>query len=411
MAKQNGYDLLTERGYIAQCTHPEELRALFENERVTFYCGFDPTASSLHVGHFIQFMVMRHLQRLGHRPIVLLGGGTGMVGDPSDRTDMRRVMSIEEIDANCAAFKKQAEHYIDFENDAGLCLNNADWLRKLNYVEVLRDIGYHFSVNRMLAADCYKSRMDRGLSFTELNYMVMQSYDFLHLFRNYNCKLQIGGNDQWSNIIGGVELVRRADQGEAYGMTMKLLTKSDGTKMGKTAGGAVWLDPEKMSPYDFYQYWRNVDDADVVNCLSLLTFLPMEEVRELGKLTGADVNRAKERLAYEVTTLVHGEEEAQKAEAAAKALFAGGEQAGSIPETDMKKATFEEGCGLLNLMKELALVDSVGEARRLVEQGGVTLNDEKIDDTRYTVSLSDFIDGQLKIRKGKKTYHLVKLVD
>lgn len=411
MVKQNGYDLLVERGYIAQSTHPAELRELFEKERVTFYCGFDPTASSLHVGHFIQFMVMRHLQRLGHRPIVLLGGGTGMVGDPSDRTDMRRVMSLEEIDANCAAFKKQAERYIDFKDDAGLCLNNADWLRKLNYVEVLRDIGYLFSVNRMLSAECYKSRMDRGLSFTELNYMIMQSYDFLYLYRNHGCKLQIGGNDQWSNIIGGVELIRRAEQGNAYGMTMKLLTKSDGTKMGKTAGGAVWLDPEKMSPYDFYQYWRNVDDADVIKCLSLLTFLPMDEVRELGKLTGAEVNRAKERLAYEVTTLVHGEDEAKKAQAAAKALFAGAEQGGSLPETTMKKSSFVEGFGLLNLMQELALVASVGEARRLVQQGGVTLNDEKIEDTRYTVGLSDFIDGQLKIRKGKKTYHLVKLID
>ncbi len=409
MSQVNGYDLLVERGYIAQSTHPEELRKLFQNERVTFYCGFDPTASSLHVGHFIQFMVMRHLQKLGHRPIVLLGGGTGMVGDPSDRTDMRRVMTIEEIDANCQAFKKQAERFIDFSDDAGLCLNNAEWLRKLNYVDFLRDIGYHFSINRMLAAECYKSRLERGLSFTELNYMVMQSYDFLHLYRQYNCKLQIGGNDQWSNIIGGVELVRKCDQGDAYGMTMQLLTKSDGTKMGKTAGGAVWLDKDKMSPYDFYQYWRNVDDADVCKCLSLLTFVELDDIRQMAQLTGSDINRAKERLAYEVTALVHGDGEAQKAETAARALFAGGAEGGSMPESTRSLADFNEGIGLLALMKDVGLAQSISEARRVVEQGGLTLNDEKISDSRRMVTAEDIIDGQIKLRKGKKVYHLIKV--
>lgn len=404
----NGFDLLNSRGYIAQSTHPKELQTLFENEQVTFYCGFDPTASSLHVGHFIQFMVMRHLQNLGHRPIVLLGGGTGMIGDPSDRTDMRRIMSIEEIDANCAAFKKQAEKYINFENNAAICLNNADWFRKLSYVEVLRDIGYFFSINRMLSAECYKNRMERGLSFTELNYMIMQSYDFLHLYRTYGCKLQIGGNDQWSNIINGVDLIRKADQGESYGMTMRLLTKSDGTKMGKTAGGAVWLDADKMSPYEFYQYWRNVDDADVVNCLSLLTFLPLEEVQELGSFVGAEINHAKERLAFEVTKLVHGEDEAKKAEVGAKALFRGAEQAGALPEAFVDRQSIKAGIGLLTLMKNVNIVSSTGEARRLIEQGGITINDKKIDDTKYIITENDFVNGQIKLRKGKKKYLLIK---
>lgn len=409
MEKANAYDLLMERGFIAQATHPEELRELFSKERVTFYCGFDPTADSLHVGHFIQFMVMRHLQKLGHRPIILLGGGTGMIGDPSGRTDMRRVMTLKEIDANCEAFKKQAERYIDFSDDKAICLNNAHWLRELNYLSFLRDYGFHFSVNRMLSAECYKSRLNTGLSFTEINYLVMQSYDFLYLRRNYNCKVEIGGNDQWSNIIGGVELIRKVDATDAYGVTMNLLTKSDGTKMGKTAGGAVWLNSEKMSPFDFYQYWRNVDDADVEKCLALLTFLPMDEVHALGRLEGAAINQAKERLAYEVTTLVHGEEEAAKAQAGARALFAGGTEEGSLPETAINKALFADGYGLLNLMKEVGLSASTGEARRVIDQGGLTLNDEKITDNKYMVTLDDFQDGQLKIRKGKKTYHLIQL--
>ncbi|MFM9413786.1 tyrosine--tRNA ligase [Peptococcus simiae] len=412
MDKRNAYDVLQERGYIAQATHPVELRELFDKERVTYYCGFDPTASSLHVGHFIMFMVMRHLQLLGHRPIVLLGGGTGMVGDPSGRSDMRRVMTIEEIDQNCANFKKQAEKFIDFDGDKGLCLNNAHWLRELNYIEFLRDVGYHFSINRMLSAECYKTRLEEGLTFTELNYMVMQSYDFLHQFRTYGCRLQLGGNDQWSNIIGGVELVRRSEGESVYGLTMNLLTKSDGTKMGKTAGGAVWLDRDKMSPYDFYQYWRNVDDADVNKCFRLLTFLPIEEIDQITAVEGAEMNAAKDRLAYEITKLVHSEADAQEAQTAAKALFAGGAQAGALPETKMARSAFVEGYGLLQLLKDTDLVDSVSQGRRLVDQGGISLQDEKVTDSKYQVTENDFdADGRLKIRKGKKTYHLIQLED
>ncbi|MEE0228923.1 MAG: tyrosine--tRNA ligase, partial [Peptococcaceae bacterium] len=299
--ERNVYDVLTERGYIEQATHPDETRELLGKEKVTFYIGFDPTADSLHVGHYIQFMVMQHMQQHGHRPIFLAGGGTGMIGDPSGRSDMRRVMTIEQIDHNVQRFKEQAERFIDFSDDKALILNNADWLRDLNYIEFLRDYGAYFSVNRMINAECYKSRMEQGLTFLEFNYMIMQSYDFLHLYRNYNCKLELGGNDQWSNIIGGVDLVRRADQGEVFGLTFKLLTNSEGKKMGKTANGAVWLDADKMSPYDFYQYWRNVDDKDVRNCLCLLTFIPMDEIERLAALEGAEINKAKEILAYEVT--------------------------------------------------------------------------------------------------------------
>lgn len=412
MGTPNAYDVLQERGYIAQSTHPDELRDLFSKERVTFYCGFDPTASSLHVGHFIMFMVMRQLQLIGHRPIVLLGGGTGMVGDPSGRSDMRRVMTIEEIDQNCANFKKQAERFIEFDDDKGLCLNNAHWLRELNYIEFLRDIGYHFSINRMLAAECYKTRLEVGLTFTELNYMVMQSYDFLYQYRNYGCRLELGGNDQWSNIIGGVELVRRAEGANVYGLTMNLLTKSDGTKMGKTAGGAVWLDRDKMSPYEFYQYWRNVDDADVNKCFRLLTFLPIDEIDQITAASGAAMNAAKERLAYEITKLVHSEADAEEAKAASRALFSGAAEAGALPETKMSRAAFTDGYGLLQLLKDLELTDSVSQARRLVEQGGISLQDEKITDSKYQVHESDFnSDARLKIRKGKKTYHLVQLTD
>ncbi|SDD80200.1 tyrosine--tRNA ligase [Peptococcus niger] len=412
MGTPNAYDVLQERGYIAQSTHPDELRDLFSKERVTFYCGFDPTASSLHVGHFIMFMVMRQLQLMGHRPIVLLGGGTGMVGDPSGRSDMRRVMTIEEIDQNCANFKKQAERFIEFGDDKGLCLNNAHWLRELNYIEFLRDIGYHFSINRMLAAECYKTRLEVGLTFTELNYMVMQSYDFLYQYRNYGCRLELGGNDQWSNIIGGVELVRRAEGESVYGLTMNLLTKSDGTKMGKTAGGAVWLDRDKMSPYEFYQYWRNVDDADVNKCFRLLTFLPIDEIDQITAASGAAMNAAKERLAYEITKLVHSEADAEEAQAASRALFSGAVEAGALPETKMSRTAFTDGYGLLQLLKDLELTDSVSQARRLVEQGGISLQDEKITDSKYQVHESDFnSDARLKIRKGKKTYHLVQLTD
>ena len=408
--ERNVYDVLTERGYIEQATHPDETRELLGKEKVTFYIGFDPTADSLHVGHYIQFMVMQHMQQHGHRPIFLAGGGTGMIGDPSGRSDMRRVMTIEQIDHNVQRFKEQAEHFIDFSDDKALIVNNADWLRDLNYIEFLRDYGAYFSVNRMINAECYKSRMEQGLTFLEFNYMIMQSYDFLHLYRNYNCKLELGGNDQWSNIIGGVDLVRRADQGEVFGLTFKLLTNSEGKKMGKTANGAVWLDADKMSPYDFYQYWRNVDDKDVRNCLCLLTFIPMDEIERLAALEGAEINKAKEILAYEVTKNVHGETAAEEAQKAARALFAGGGQEGSIPTTKMDKATFEgEGVGLLNLLKEVGLTSTTSEGRRLVEQGGVTLNEVAVKDVRYNVTLQDFQDNQLKIRKGKKKFHLIEL--
>lgn len=408
--ERNVYDVLTERGYIEQATHPDETRELLGKEKVTFYIGFDPTADSLHVGHYIQFMVMQHMQQHGHRPIFLAGGGTGMIGDPSGRSDMRRVMTIEQIDHNVQRFKEQAERFIDFSDDKALIVNNADWLRDLNYIEFLRDYGAYFSVNRMINAECYKSRMEQGLTFLEFNYMIMQSYDFLHLYRNYNCKLELGGNDQWSNIIGGVDLVRRADQGEVFGLTFKLLTNSEGKKMGKTANGAVWLDADKMSPYDFYQYWRNVDDKDVRNCLCLLTFIPMDEVERLAALEGAEINKAKEILAYEVTKNVHGETAAEEAQKAARALFAGGGQKGSIPTTKMDKATFEgEGVGLLNLLKEVGLTSTTSEGRRLVEQGGVTLNEVAVKDVRYNVTLQDFQDNQLKIRKGKKKFHLIEL--
>lgn len=408
--ERNVYDVLTERGYIEQATHPDETRELLGKEKVTFYIGFDPTADSLHVGHYIQFMVMQHMQQHGHRPIFLAGGGTGMIGDPSGRSDMRRVMTVEQIDHNVQRFKEQAARFIDFSDGKALILNNADWLRDLNYIEFLRDYGAYFSVNRMINAECYKSRMEQGLTFLEFNYMIMQSYDFLHLYRNYNCKLELGGNDQWSNIIGGVDLVRRADQGEVFGLTFKLLTNSEGKKMGKTANGAVWLDADKMSPYDFYQYWRNVDDKDVRNCLCLLTFIPMDEVERLASLEGAEINKAKEILAYEVTKNVHGEAAAEEAQKAARALFAGGGQEGSIPTTKMDTQTFEgDGVGLLNLLKEVGLTSTTSEGRRLVEQGGVTLNEVAVKDVRYNVTLKDFQDNQLKIRKGKKKFHLIEL--
>ena len=408
--ERNVYDVLTERGYIEQATHPDEIRELLGKEKVTFYIGFDPTADSLHVGHYIQFMVMKHMQAHGHRPIFLAGGGTGMIGDPSGRSDMRRVLTVEQIDSNVEHFKEQASRFVDFSDGKALMLNNADWLRDLNYIEFLRDYGAHFSVNRMLSAECYKSRMEKGLTFLEFNYMIMQSYDFLHLYRNHNCKLELGGNDQWSNIIGGVELVRRADQGEAYGLTFKLLTNSEGKKMGKTANGAVWLDADKMKPYDFYQYWRNVDDKDVRNCLALLTFLPMDEVERLANLEGAEINKAKEVLAYEVTKNVHGEAAAAEAQKAARALFAGGGQEGSIPTTKMNAADFEgDGIGLLNLLKNVGLTSTTSEGRRLVQQGGVSLNEVAIKDPRYSVTLADFTDNQLKIRKGKKKFHLIEL--
>lgn len=407
----NVYDILKERGFIEQATHEEEIRELLGKEKVTFYIGFDPTADSLTVGHFLTIMAMMHMQRAGHRPIALLGGGTVMVGDPTGKTDMRKMMTVEQIDANAAKFKEQFSKFITFDNDQALMVNNADWLRNLNYIEFLREIGVHFSVNRMLTAEAYKTRLEKGgLTFLEFNYMLMQSYDFLELFRRYNCVLQLGGNDQWSNIIGGVELIRRVEGKQAYGMTFTLLTTSDGQKMGKTVAGAVWLDPNKTSPYDFYQYWRNVEDNNVERLLGLLTFLPMDEVRRLGALEGAEINHAKEVLAYEVTKIVHGEEAAKQAQEAARALFAGGGDSAAIPSTELPASEFEQGIDLITLLQKTKLVNSRSEGRRLIQQGGIYLADQQIKNFDYLVKESDFTDGTLLVRKGKKVYHQVKLI-
>jgi len=397
------FDVLKERGYIAQCTNEDEVRAMFENEKVTFYIGFDPTADSLHVGHFLGLMVMSHLQKAGHRPVCLVGGGTGTVGDPSGRSDMRKMLTDEDIEYNCNQFKKQMARFIDFSDGKALMVNNGDWLRKLNYIDLLREVGAHFTVNRMLAAECYKNRMEKGLTFLEFNYMIMQSYDFLELHRRYNLKLEMGGDDQWSNIIGGVELTRRITGDAVYGLTFTLLTKSDGQKMGKTAGGALWLDKEKTSPYDFYQYWRNVDDADVERCLALLTFLPMEEVRRLGALEGQEINEAKKILAYEVTKLVHGQEEADKAKAAAEAVFGGSGSSENMPTIEL---TAEDAAKkLVDVLVAAEVFGSKGEARRLIQQNGLSLNDEKVTDPDYALSDSDFTDGEAIVKKGKKKFY------
>lgn len=401
------FDVLKERGYIAQCTNEDEVRSMLANEKVTFYVGFDPTADSLHVGHFLGLMVMAHMQRAGHRPICLVGGGTGTVGDPSGRTDMRKMLTDEDIEYNCNRFKEQMARFIDFSDDKALIVNNGDWLRKLNYIELLRDVGPHFTVNRMLAAECYKNRMEKGLTFLEFNYMIMQSYDFLELHRRYNLKLEMGGDDQWSNIIGGVELTRRKTGDAVYGLTFTLLTKSDGKKMGKTAGGALWLDKEKTPVYDFYQYWRNVDDADVEKCLALLTFLPMNEVRRLGSLQDAAINEAKAVLAYEVTKLVHGAEEADKAKAAAEAVFGGSGSNENMPTIELAG----EGVGrkLLDVLVAGKVFASKGEGRRLIQQNGLSLNDAKVADADYVLSDGDFHDGEAIVKKGKKKfYRLVK---
>lgn len=399
------FEELKERGLIAQMTNEEKIKELLENEKVKFYIGFDPTADSLHVGHFLQMVVMRHMQKAGHIPIALFGGGTGMIGDPSGRTDMRQMMSVETIDHNVNCFIKQMSKFIDFSDGKAIAVNNADWLMNLNYIEFLREIGVHFSVNRMLAAECFKSRLEKGLSFIEFNYMLMQGYDFYHLNQKYGCKLELGGDDQWSNIIGGVELCRRKAGKDVYGMTFTLLTTSEGKKMGKTVGGAVWLDPEKTYPYDFFQYWRNVDDADVIKCLKLLTFIPLEEIREMEKLEGAQLNAVKERLAYELTSMVHGKEEADKSLEAAKALFAGGADDKNMPTTVFSEEDFTDGkIGLLTAMVKSKLAPSNKEARRLIEQGGISINDEKISDTKYELTKEQISDGII-VKKGKKTYH------
>lgn len=401
------FDVLKERGYIAQCTNEDEVRKMLANEKVTFYVGFDPTADSLHVGHFLGLMVMAHMQQAGHRPICLVGGGTGTVGDPSGRTDMRKMLTDEDIEYNCNRFKEQMARFIDFSDDKALIVNNGDWLRKLNYIELLRDVGPHFTVNRMLTAECYKNRMEKGLTFLEFNYMIMQSYDFLELHRRYNLKLEMGGDDQWSNIIGGVELTRRKTGDAVYGLTFTLLTKSDGKKMGKTAGGALWLDKEKTPVYDFYQYWRNVDDADVEKCLALLTFLPMEEVHRLGSLQDAAINEAKKVLAYEVTKLVHGQEEADKAQAAAEAVFGGSGSNENMPTIQLTAEN--EGQKLLDILVAGQVFESKGEGRRLIKQNGLSLNDAKVADPDYVLTDGDFTDGEAIVRKGKKKfYRLVK---
>ena len=427
----NVFDVLKERGFIEQTTVDEEvIRELLGKEKIKFYIGFDPTADCLHVGHFMQVIIMMYMQKYGHTPVVLLGGGTGMVGDPSGRQDMRQMMSVETIDNNCAQFKKLFDKYIDFDDEwkyegnegvyspghqnkepeAGkaISVNNGKWLRPLNYVEFVREIGTHFNVNNMLRAECFKQRMEGGLSFFEFNYMLMQSYDFMVMARDFDVKMQFGGNDQWSNIIGGVNLTRKVCGKDVYGMTFSLLTTSEGKKMGKTQKGALWLSPERTSPYEFYQYWRNVADADVEKCLRMLTFLPMSEVKRLSALEGAEINKAKEILAFEVTKLVHGEEEAKKAQEGARAAFGGGGDSANIPSTVMDSADFEgEGKGLVSLIKELGLVPSNGEGFRTIEQGGLSINGEKVTNPKLFVTADMFKDGELLIQKGKKKFHKV----
>lgn len=405
----NVFHVLKERGYIDQVTYEDELIELLGKESVTFYVGFDATADSLTLGHFIQIMVMMHMQKAGHRPIALLGGGTTMVGDPSGRTDMRKMLTKEMIDHNASKFKEQLSKFIDFSDDKAVIVNNADWLLNLNFLEFMREVGVHFSVNRMLTFDCYKNRLEQGLTFFEFSYMLMQSYDYLKLYRDYNCRIQVGGSDQWSNILGGYELVRKLEGDKVYAMTFNLLSTAAGVKMGKTAAGTIWLDPEKTPPYELYQYLRNSDDRDVEKFLSLLTFLPMEEVKRLGALEGAEINKAKEVLAFEVTKMVHGEEEAKKAEAAAKALFSGAAEQGSIPFTELDKSIFQEGVGILDLLKNIGLTKSNGEGRRLVEQGGISIDDVKVEDINKTVTLEDFVEDKILVRKGKKVYHQIRV--
>ena len=404
--ERNVYDILEERGLIAQTTHESEIRELLGKEKVTFYIGFDPTADSLHVGHFLQMVVMKHMQDAGHRPIALVGGGTGHIGDPSGRTDMRQMMTTEIINHNCECFKKQLSSIIDFSDGKALMVNNADWLLDLNYVEFIRDIGSCFSVNKMLTAECFKQRLEKGLSFLEFNYMLMQSYDFLMLNRKYNCKIELGGDDQWSNILGGIELCRKKDQTQTYGMTFTLLTTSEGKKMGKTAKGALWLDPNKCSPYDFYQYWVNVQDNDVINCLKLITFVPMEEIREMEKWEGRDLNKAKKRLAYEVTKLVHGEDEAIKAQNAAEAIFASGGVSADMPTSEVDASDLVNK-SILDLLVQIKLIPSKGEGRRLVEQNGLSVNDNKVTDPNMLVTDELFTEDGMIVRKGKKVYHRI----
>ncbi|MEG0431485.1 MAG: tyrosine--tRNA ligase [Anaerovoracaceae bacterium] len=429
----NVFDVLKERGFIEQCTREDEIRELLENEKIKFYIGFDPTADCLHIGHFMQVIIMMYMQKYGHTPVVLIGGGTGMVGDPSGRSDMRQLMTPETINDNCMAFKKLFDKFIDFDDEykylgaqqgttatankepepgKAICVNNASWLLPLNYINFVRDIGRHFSVNQMLRAECFKQRMEleQGLSFFEFNYMLMQAYDFMVMSRDIDVKMEFGGNDQWSNIIAGVDLTRRELNKQVYGMTFSLLTTSEGKKMGKTQAGALWLEADRTSPYEFYQYWRNVEDADVNKCLRMLTFLPMEEVNRLSALEGAEINHAKEVLAFEVTKLVHGEEEAHKAQDGARAAFGGGGSIENMPTTKMEEALFEgEGMGVVSLIREIGIVPSNAEARRTIEQGGLLVADEKVTDVKMNVTKDMFKDGKLLIQKGKKTFHIVEI--
>ena len=400
------YEELQARGLIAQVTDEEEIRDLVNNGKATFYIGFDPTADSLHVGHFMALCLMKRLQMAGNRPVVLVGGGTGYIGDPSGRTDMRSMMTPETIQHNCDCFKKQMERFIDFGEGKAIMVNNADWLLKLNYVDLLRDVGACFSVNNMLRAECYKQRMEKGLSFLEFNYMIMQSYDFYHLFQEYGCNMQFGGDDQWSNMLGGTELIRRKLGKDAYAMTITLLMNSEGKKMGKTASGAVWLDPNKTSPYEFYQYWRNVGDDDVLKCIRMLTFLPLEEIDKMDAWEGAQLNTAKEILAYELTSLVHGEEEAKKAQETARGLFSKGGDTANMPATGLSAADLTDGSiGILELMLKCGLVPSKGEARRLVQQGGVEVAGEKVKDIGFALTADQLAGEGVVVKKGKKVFH------
>ena len=404
------YEELVARGLIAQVTDEKEIRELVNSGKAVFYIGFDPTADSLHVGHFMALCLMKRLQMAGNKPIALIGGGTAMVGDPSGRTDMRQMMTPETIQHNVDCFKKQMSRFIDFSDDKALLVNNADWLMDLNYVDVLRDVGAHFSVNRMLTAECYKQRMEKGLSFLEFNYMIMQSYDFYALYKKYGCNMQFGGDDQWSNMLGGTELIRRKLGKDAYAMTINLLLNSEGKKMGKTQSGAVWLSAEKTSPYDFYQYWRNVDDSDVIKCLKMLTFLSLEEIAELEKLEGAEINKAKEVLAFELTKLVHGEEEATKAQNTARTVFAGGGKDANMPSTDLTKDELGEGLQILDLLVKCGLISSKGEGRRLITQNGISVDDVKVSDVFLEIKEDDFTDNELVIKKGKKVHRKINLI-
>ena len=404
------YEELQARGLIAQVTDEPEIRDLVNNGKATFYIGFDPTADSLHVGHFMALCLMKRLQMAGNKPIALICGGTGMIGDPSGRSDMRQMMTPETIQHNCDCFKKQMSRFIDFSDGKALMVNNADWLLDLNYIDLLREVGACFSVNNMLRAECYKQRMEKGLSFFEFNYMIMQSYDFYELFQKYGCNMQFGGDDQWSNMLAGTELIRKKLGKDAYAMTITLLLNSEGKKMGKTQAGAVWLDENKTSPFEFYQYWRNVHDADVLKCIRMLTFLPLEEIEKMETWQGSELNRAKEILAYELTALVHGEEKAQKAQEAARALFAGSGSSENMPFVELPKDAFTDGkIQLLDVMLRAGLIKSKGEGRRLIQQGGVSLQDEKITDPLYTISADAFADGDLILKKGKKVFYRVTL--